>query len=382
MALRSRSAAIALIVSACVLVPPAVLAGWVHRVVYDRGEYVATMSPLADEPAIQRAVARRASAELSRLIDLDQYLGALPPEVRRFGPLLESALDTLIDDVTLDFLRSEEFREVWRDLNRAAHPQLKLLLSGEGEAPGLRAEGDRVVLDLEPLVRELAGRVEARSIRGLVGDLRDVDAKVVIVQGGYLDTTQAFVRLFDRLAYVLPLVILACFGGAIALSRNRRHALLGAAAALALTAGVLLATIGGARRLYLRFLSDTGVSASAAGEVYDVLVEFLRSTFTVVFLVGVVVALGAWIAGRVPRRERSEAELAVRRYVVVHKTGLRVTTVLVALALFLWLQRPSPLGLLLIATVVVVVLAGITAIVHGDPPDPAEAARPSAGGAA
>ena len=302
MAVRSRSAAIALIVIGCVLVPPAVLAGWVHRVVYDEGEYVATVGPLADEPAIQRAVARRTSAELTRLADLDQYLGVLPAEMQRFGPLLSSALEELIDDVTLDFIRSEEFQEIWRDVNRTAHPQLKLLLSGEGEAPGLRAEGDRVVLDLEPLVRELAGRVEARSIRGLIGDLRDVDAKVVIVQGSYLDTTQAFVRLFDRLAYVLPLVILACLVGAIALSCDRRRALLGAATALALTAGFLLATVGGARRLYLSFLSDTGVSAPAAGEAYDVLVGFLRSTFTVVFLVGVVVALG-----RVARRPGASA---------------------------------------------------------------------------
>ena len=83
-----------------------------------------------------------------------------------------------------------------------------------------------------------------------------------------------------------------------------------------------------------------------------------------------------------PQRERSAAELATRRYVVAHKTGLRVLTVLIALALFLWLQHPSPLGLLLIATLVVVVLAGITVVVHDDPPDRHEAARPSAGGAA
>lgn len=383
MAARSHSAAIALIVIGCALLPLAVLSAWVHRVVYDAGEYVDTVGPLADEPAIQRAVARRTTAELSRLADVDRFLADLPPEVQQFDPVLRSGLDELIDNVTLDLIRSDEFQQIWRDLNQDAHPQLKFLLSGEGDAPGLKTEGDQVVLDLEPLVRELAGRLRDLHIPGLTRDrLHDIDARIVIVQSSSLDTTQGLVRLLDHLAYVLPLAILACFGGAIALSRNRRRALMGTAVAFAFTSGVLLATIGAARRLYLNFLSDTGVSKSAAREAYDVLVAFLRSAFTIGFLVGAVVALGAWFAGRERRAERSAAELAARRYVVAHRSGLRAAILLGALALFLWLEHPSPLGLLLIVVLVVVVLVGISAVARNGPPDPHEAARPSAGGAA
>jgi hypothetical protein len=59
-----------LIVVACVLAPLSVVAVWTRNQVTDTNRYVATVSPLASDPAIQAAIADQITAQVFRYIDV------------------------------------------------------------------------------------------------------------------------------------------------------------------------------------------------------------------------------------------------------------------------------------------------------------------------
>src|SRR3954453_9665587 len=63
--------AVFLITLSCLLAPLSVAAVWASRQVSDTDRYVATVAPLADDPAVQRAVADAVATEIFKDIDLD-----------------------------------------------------------------------------------------------------------------------------------------------------------------------------------------------------------------------------------------------------------------------------------------------------------------------
>src|SRR3954451_21805145 len=82
--------AVFLITLSCLLAPLSVTAVWASRQVSDTDRYVETVAPLADDPAVQRAVSDAVAREIFQQIDLrglsQQALDALsqrgvPPAV-------------------------------------------------------------------------------------------------------------------------------------------------------------------------------------------------------------------------------------------------------------------------------------------------------------
>jgi hypothetical protein len=59
-----------LIVVACVLAPLSVVAVWTRNQVTNTDRYIATVSPLARDPAIQAAIADQITAQVFRYIDV------------------------------------------------------------------------------------------------------------------------------------------------------------------------------------------------------------------------------------------------------------------------------------------------------------------------
>src|SRR3954447_20376920 len=59
-----------LIVVSCLLAPLSVTAVWASQQVSDTDRYVATVAPLADDPAVQRAVADAVAREIFQRLDL------------------------------------------------------------------------------------------------------------------------------------------------------------------------------------------------------------------------------------------------------------------------------------------------------------------------
>jgi hypothetical protein len=381
--------AVFLITLSCLLAPLSVAAVWASRQVSDTDRYVATVAPLADDPAVQRAVADAVATEIFKQIDLPgitrQAMDALaengvPPAVAAnlaalSGPLsngIESFTRTQINKI----VASPAFARLWRQANRTAHANLVDLLEGR-QSGAVRTNGDAVTLNLAPIIAQVKQQLVARGFT-IADRIPAVNKEFVLARSDSVTKAQGLYRMLNAIGAWLPVLALLLFVGGVLLARDRRKSLLfGSVGVLAsmLVLGVLIAI---ARPLYLNQVPASVLPSDAAGDVFDTLVQYLRYGLRTVAAVALVVALGAFFlgpsAGAVRARSGATGSLgAVRRraesaglssgrfgaWTFAHKRALRIATVvLAAVALAFWSQPTGAvvLGIAVVALVVLVVI--------------------------
>lgn len=303
------AAAVTLVVLATLLAPVAVVAAWAERTLTDTDRYVATVAPLAEDPVVTSAVAGRITSEVMARIDvgaiLDQAVAEL--EDRDVAPRATAALSALEAPLTSgveSFVRqtadrvveSEAFAETWERANRVAHEQLVAVMQGgQGEVVQVGQDG-QLTIQLSGIIDLLKQRLVDRGL-GVAANIPSVDASFTVAQ-----TTQ-LVEVRNRYAQVvalgtwLPWVVLGLYAAGVVAAVRHARTLVAAGVALALAMVVLGAGLAVARGLYLDALTGTVVRLDAAEVVFDQLVSFLRLTLRTVGVLGLVVALVAFLAG-------------------------------------------------------------------------------------
>ncbi|WP_228048407.1 hypothetical protein [Streptomyces justiciae] len=383
---RSTASAV-LIVLTCVLVPVALLTVWVHDIALDTDRYVATVKPLATDPAIQDAAVRRISEAADVRVDGDQAAAdiatwltsqGLPPRaaaaVRNLGPQLDSAVDNTVTKVATRFVESDRFEKVWTNANRAAHNTVVDALTGEGRG-AVGVSGGTVTLDVGTAVDRVRQELVDAGLSP-AAKIPDVDKEMVLFHSDQLGKIRKGAHLLDVIGDWFPLLVVALGAAGVLLAHRRRRALartaLGAAFACLVVAIVLVV----ARRYYLDHLPPQIQSRAAAAAVFDTLLHFLRVSLRTAIVLGVVIALGTYLIGpgRLPvavRRtsERTADSAATWAYGHQVRTGRAGTwtqdhrrwitlaaLLIVALVFALW-NHPTALTILLLVLVLLAVLA-------------------------
>ncbi|MGW6270176.1 hypothetical protein [Streptomyces sp. NPDC055060] len=355
-----------LIVIGCVLAPLAVVASWAADTVGDTDRYVATIGPLASDPAVQDAVADRATDALMTRIDLSALLSEAPAADRprlekalgRLGDSLEDAVRSFVHDKARAVAGSDAFDNIWKQVNRQAHSSLDKALTGSGGG-AVKLEDDTVTLDLAPLVDRVKQSLVDEGMT-VAGKIPEVHTEFTLVRADDIGKAKTYVRLLQLAGNWLPVLALILVAAGVLLSARRRRALVTAALAVALATGLLGIGLRVFRVLYLDRL-PANVSQDAAGAVYDTMTHFLFTTVRMVVALGVVIALAAWLTGGGRRASlvrglwtsgigavRSTADRAGMRlgpvgpFVRRHRTW--ITWVLVAAALLTYLLWSYPTG--------------------------------------
>jgi hypothetical protein len=302
-----KTAIVTLLVLASILAPLAVASIWVKNQVTDTSRYVRTVKPLASNPAIQSAVAANLTDALFARVDVEaRAKEALPPKLKQFAAPAAVGIENYTQTLTKRFLDTDAFEKVWVETNRRAHKQLNKILTGQGHYVQT-AHGD-VVVDLAPVLAKLKERLDARGITVFDRVPTDsVNSRFVLVSSKQLDNAQKGVRLLKAVAIGLPLLVLALYGIAIAISRRRRRTLL--QASLGLVAGMALLGIGLTigRSIYLDYVAGPKLPHDAAVAFYDTIVHYLRLGIRLIAGIALLVAAGAWVTGP------SRAAVAIRR---------------------------------------------------------------------
>lgn len=370
-----------LITLAALLAPLSVVAVWVADQVADTDRYVATVAPLARQPDVRAAVTDRVTDAAMANIDLDTLLSKVTPSDR---PRLEQALGSLRGPITsgirdfvrqtvANFVASDAFARLWERLNRQAHAAFTGALTGDSDT-AVRVKGDAVVLDLEPVVAQVKQRLLDRGLT-VASAIPEVRTDYTLVKSNDVRRVRTGFRALQVAGNWLPVVTVLLAAGGVLLAARRRRALV--AAALGIAAGVAVLGIGLSlfRIIYLDHL-PANANEAAASAAYDQIVRFLRVSVRMVVVLGVVVAIGAWLSGGGRWAGRMTAAwetgiAAVRQAVGVRSLGpvgpwvhryrraLRWVVVAGAgLALLLW-SYPTGMVVFWIALVAVGVLAVI-----------------------
>jgi len=200
------------------LVPVAAVSVWARNQLLDTDAYLRTVGPVIEEPAVQQALASAAAGAVMDRIDISSRLGPDTPAILR--PIALGAvaqLEPYVERIALRVVGADLTREGWVTANRLAHTQLvRVLAGGSRLLPTLR---DGIVVDLSGV----SGVVAQRLVdSGVPVDVERLESLPVVVVGGeVLAQVTDGVRLLDRVADVLPWVILALLAAVVALVPRR-----------------------------------------------------------------------------------------------------------------------------------------------------------------
>ncbi|MEV0978613.1 hypothetical protein [Streptomyces sp. NPDC049915] len=274
-----------LIVLSCLLVPLGALAAWAAYGLTDTGRYVATMAPLAGDPAVQGQIADSVGEGILRQVDTGTAQGAMGP---------------FVHDAVRSFTQTVAFRAAWDTANRSAH---------DAVLRALRADDDRAVtVDLAPVTAQVKRQLAEDHVP-LAARIPVRHTEVALLPAEDLSRLRKGYDVLEVAGFWLPVAAVALAAAGIGLAACRRRALTATALGTAMGGALLGGAVAVVRRMTLRGL-PAEVSAQAAGAVYDALTETLRTASWMLLTLGLTVAGLTWLLARAGRRRRGVAAVA------------------------------------------------------------------------
>ncbi|MFE5806968.1 hypothetical protein [Streptomyces sp. NPDC056491] len=389
-----------LIIIGCVLAPLGIVASWTSSIVGNTDRYVSTVAPLASDPDVQAAAANRVTAALMEHLDLATLLEDAAPDQRpllqkalgKLGGSLEGAVSSFVKEKAQDVIASDQFETIWTNANRTIHTSLVKALTGSGDG-AVEIKNDAVTVDLAPVIEQVKTRLVDAGM-SVAGKIPEIHTDFTVVQSNDIGRVKTGFRLLQILGVWLPIIAVLLVAAGVLLSAHRRRILVTAALAVAFSVAVLGLGLTVFRTVYLNALPDT-VSQAAAGSVYDAMIRLLRTTIRMVVVLGIVIALAAWLSG--PGKYATAARQIWHSGIVATRAtadrlGLRTGPVgpfirrhrawftwgLVAIAVLVYVLWSYPTGWVVVGLALALLFAlAVTDFLAEDTSAPAEETTPS-----
>src|SRR5215213_3565761 len=400
-----------LVVVGCVLVPLSAVAVWTRNQVTDTDRYVATVSPLARDPAIQAAVADQITAKVFSYIDVQglttQALNALgerglPPrladQLAGFAVPIANGVQTFARSQVGKVVASDAFADAWVQANRVAHDELVAALTGQGGG-AVTVANDTVSLNLAPFIQTVKARLVEAGF-SVAARIPEVNASFVLFQSQDITRARSAFNLLNTLGMWLPILAVILLAIGVYVARDHRRALVGAGIGVAAGMVALALALAVFRSLYLDAVPASVLPHDAAAVAYDTIVRFLRLGLRTILVLALVVTAGAFLTGTSATATRTRQGMAgaigwlaggaeraglrtgpVGTWAGANKQALRVAAVAAAaLALVFW-GRPTGKVVLGLTLALLAALAIIEFLARppGSWPDPDVRGRPAAG---
>jgi len=347
--------AMVLIVVASLLLPFAGLTVWIRNMMLNTDRYTTTVSPIAEDPVVQEAVATKVSIAVANELDIARRAKeALPPKAEFLAGPIATGATQLVHTATLKIVQSSQFQTLWEQANQRAHDQLVGALTGR-DSKHLKNDDGKVVLQLGPLAVKVAEQLKRIGV-GLPSDINvsRMNVRFVLIDSADLKSIQTYTKILDKLAWLLPILAILLYGIAIAIAPKKRVAV--ARTGIGITVAMVVAVVGYGliRTLYLDSLPGPG-KHEAGAIIYDTVTRYVQRGFRILLVVGVLVWLIAWLAGpsrpatavrrqwnRMFDRSEREGEVGpITQWVADHVGLLRgLLLAVLGLVLIAW-QNPS-----------------------------------------
>jgi hypothetical protein len=269
---------------------------WAKRQALETDKWVATSSRLLEDDEIRGALSLYLVDQLYANVDVAGELrGALPPEVKPLAAPIAGGLRELSVRAADNLLSRPGVQTLWEEANRRAHEAFIRIVDDEGEFLQT-GEGD-VVLDLQPLVDQLAARI-GLSEEQVEERLGPDTGRIVIMESDQLGTVQTAVEVIRKLSVWLAIAILVLFALAVYLAEGRRRETLRAVGITFVIVGGLLLVI---RNLAGDWIVDTLTSGEsirdAASSAWLIGTDLLSGIAWTAIAYGAIIILAAWLAG-------------------------------------------------------------------------------------
>jgi hypothetical protein len=292
-----------LIVLASLLIPISIISTWAIRTITDTNQYVATMAPLARNPAIVNHLADKATdAIFSTGVVKNKVTAALPPTAKPIVTPIVNQVHDYVHGVALQVFESPKFGQLWDALNRRSHQAVVDIMTGKQSKLTQRVEqGGAIVVKVTPALEQIQQKLNARGVR-LFNPIKPISNTnnglgITIVSKDQVSKFSGFFNLVVKLRWLIPIVALLLAAIGIAVAVKRRKTLLRMAIGVGLVTLLLLAGLSLGRITFLNKAATHHLDQGVAAAVWDTLLHFLKTDLRLALLVTVLVAFGAWVAG-------------------------------------------------------------------------------------
>lgn len=301
-----------------------VFAIWTERQALNTDDWVATSGRLIQNETIRSALSDYLVDQLYENVDVEAELEQrLPKDIKELAGPAAGGLRQVAGDGAEKVLETSTAQSLWEDANRSAHEQLISVLEDKGDAVST-SEGN-VSLNLGSLITNLASQV------GIGQDLAEKlppDAgQIEILHSDELKTAQNIAIAIKGLALLLSILTLACFAGAIYLTREGRWVTVLYSGIGLIAAGFLVIVF---REIAGGIVVDQLVvadSAKPAGEAaWSIATSLMTSIATTVIVIGVLFAIAGWLASPTASARATRRVFApvLRHHVAYVYAGLAV----------------------------------------------------------
>jgi hypothetical protein len=297
---------------------------WAERQVLDTDEWVDTSAELLENEDVRVALGGFIVDRLYDSAEVQaQIEDVLPPRLDPLAGPAAAGLKEVARRNAPRLLGSAVALNAWREANEAAHGTLIALVEGE--------KGGNLTLDLGTLFKQIA---EGTGLPpGAVDRLPPEVASLQIASGDNLETAQDALDLLKTLVWVLLVLALACFAGAVALSRDRRRTVLSVGGCLMFAGLAVLAVRRVAGEAVVEALADAPNAMGAADDAWEISTSLLVDAAQGSILGGLFIVTAAWLAGSGRRATamRRVSAYALREHPGVVRAGLGVAILLLVI---------------------------------------------------
>lgn len=389
-----------LLVLVAVLSIASVTARFTRSQILDTDRYVSTVAPLGSNPALQADVTNQITDEIFARVDVEglttealtaltdvSNLAANAPRLDKavigLAPVLTSQAKNFVHDTVSSLVRSQQFEDLWIQANRAAHNALVAVMTGNYGLSSVEVDQSGTVsISLGTVIDRVKSELAGRGF-AFADKIPSVDKQFVLFQSPELVKAQRAVSALDKASAILPWLGIACAAAAVAVAptgrRLRALALVGLAIALGMLALAIGILVG--RAIYLDSVPPDVLSPDAATAVIDTVLVPLRTSLRAVAVLGLVIALGAYLTGGsssatavrrgfgqaldfVRRSGSGRPPNEVERWAYQLRIPLRCAVIGIAAVLLMFWRYPTGLVVLWIVIIALLALVAIELLVR------------------
>lgn len=284
-----------LVVLATIIALVSALNVWVKRQALNTDNWTNASGRLLENQQIRNAISVYLVDQVYSHVNVTKQLEQqLPPRAKGLAAPLAGGLQQAAYGTANRLLGRPKVQQLWRNANRRAHELFMAVIDGKHNV--LVQSGGNVVLDLKPILLQLAQRVGLSGER--VKNLPPDAAQIVIMKGNQLDTARKAVKVIRVMSYFLVFLVLALYAGAMYIARGRRRTFLLAAGVSVLSVGLIVLVV---RRYAGDYLVNALVNnpdeKHPVSAAWAIGTELLRNVGINAVVYGIVIVFAAWVAG-------------------------------------------------------------------------------------
>ena len=271
-----------------------VFAIWTERQALNTDDWVNTSGRLLHNETIRSTLSDYLVDQLYENVDVSKELEEiLPGDTKDLAGPAAGGLRQVAGQGAEKALETSTAQDLWEQANRSTHEQLLAVLENKKEA--VETENGEVKLNLGSLLTNLAEQIGIGE--SLAEKLPPDAAQIEILKSDQLKTAQDVAVAIKGLAILLTILTLACFAGAIYLSRDGRWVTVLLSGVGLIAAGFAVVVV---RHIAGGVVVDQLVTAEsakpAAEAAWSIGTSLMTSIAKTVIVVGLLFLAAGWLA--------------------------------------------------------------------------------------